>query len=178
MTLEQALHLSPAPLEILASQTLIDLEFLDFSGEVRSGFLVAHRELETEIRAIFGEILQARFPIRQMIPVSQFAWSDDASMAWNNCSAFNFRLKVGKTTLSHHAMGRAIDINPVQNPYIKDDFVLPPGAFYDPENKGTLLENGPVVAAFESRGWVWGGRWKEIQDYHHFEKSESIRPQR
>lgn len=173
MTLDQALQNSPAPLEILATQTLIDLEFLDFSGAIQLGFLVAHRELETEIRAIFAEILQAKFPISQIIPVSEFAWSDDVSMAQNNSSAFNYRRKVGKSALSRHATGRAIDINPRQNPYICGDLTLPPGAFYEPQKPGTLTQNGAVVRAFESRGWVWGGRWTTIHDFHHFEKPAS-----
>ena len=170
MTLEQALQGSPAPPEILATQTLIDLPYLDFGGEIQTGFLVAHRDLESEIRAIFAEILAAHFPIFQLRPTREFDWDDDLSMAQNNSSAFNYRLKLGKPTLSHHATGRAIDINPVQNPYIKAELVLPPGARYQPEIRGTMLENGPVVAAFEKRGWEWGGRWQKIHDYHHFQK--------
>ena len=170
MTLEQALRNSTAPPEILSTQTLLNLEFLDFNNEIQAGFLVAHRNLETEIRAIFAEILAARFPIFRMIPLSELGWSDDVSMAQNNCSAFNYRRKVGKSALSHHATGRAIDINPLQNPYINGDLVLPPGALYQPEKWGTITENGAVVRAFESRGWTWGGRWQSIHDFHHFEK--------
>jgi len=66
---------------------------------------------------------------------------------------------VGKSKLSYHSWGRAIDINPVQNPYIRGEVVLPPGAVRDAERPGTLLADGAVVAAFESRGWTWGGRW-------------------
>ena len=170
MTLEQALQNSSAPPEILAAQTLLDLPFLNFSGEIHLGFLVAHRDLEIEIREIFAEILAARFPIFQMVPTVQFDWSDDVSMEQNNSSAFNYRLKVGKPELSLHATGHAIDINPRQNPYIKGDLVLPPGALYEPEKPGTITEDGAVVRAFESRGWIWGGRWQHIGDFHHFEK--------
>ncbi len=170
MTLAQALQNSPAPPEILASQTLLDLEFQGFNGEVQIGHLVAHCDLEPEIRAIFAEILAARFPIFQMTPVVVFGWSDEVSMAQNNCSAFNYRLKLGKPTLSHHATGRAIDINPRQNPYRRGDLILPPDATYNANALGTILEDGPVVRAFESRGWIWGGRWSRINDFHHFEK--------
>jgi hypothetical protein len=170
MTLAQALHDSPAPPDILTAQTLIDLEFWDFNGEIQIGQLVAHCDLEDEIRAIFAEILVAQFPVFQMVPVAQFGWSDDVSMRENNASAFNYRLKVGKTSLSAHATGRAIDINPLQNPYICDELVLPTDAVYDASAQGTILEDGPVVRAFESRGWVWGGRWTHPRDFHHFEK--------
>ena len=169
MTLEQALRNSPAPPEILGMQTLIDLELLDFGGQIQNGFLVAHRDLEPGIRAIFAEILAAKFPIFQMIPISELGWSDDVSMAKNNSSAFNYRLKVGKISLSAHATGRAIDINPLQNPYFSGALTLPPGAKYDAKIPGTIIENGVVVRAFESRGWIWGGRWTQIRDFHHFE---------
>jgi hypothetical protein len=170
MTLEEALHNSPAPPEILATQVLLDLEFLGFDGQLQVGQLVAHRDLALEIRAIFAEILAAHFPIFSLIPVVAFNWSDDFSMAHNNSSAFNYRLKVGKTALSAHASGCAIDINPFQNPYISGDLVLPPNAVYDAKIPGTLAENGAVVRAFESRGWIWGGRWTTLKDWHHFEK--------
>lgn len=91
-------------------------------------------------------------------------------MADNNSSAFNYRTAVGKTNLSRHAFGRAIDINPVQNPYVKGGLVLPPGAVYDTGVRGTLLPDGVVVQAFEKRGWTWGGRWTTLKDWHHFEK--------
>jgi hypothetical protein len=108
-----------------------------------------------------------------MLPVVIYDWSDDASMAANNSSAFNYRLAVGKTRLSQHSFGRAIDINPMQNPYIKGDVILPPGSVYDATVSGTLLPEGPVVTAFEKRGWVWGGRWTSLLDWHHFEKPAS-----
>lgn len=170
MTLLEALHGSPAPLEVIETQTLLDLPYLDFEGTVQTGQLVVHRDLATEVSAIFQEVLAVRFPIFQMRPVVDFQWSDDLSMEANNCSAFNYRLKVGKASLSAHATGRAIDINPRQNPYLRDELVLPSGANYDVAAPGTLLADGPVVRAFESRGWTWGGRWTKIKDFHHFEK--------
>ena len=170
MTLEQALRNSSAPPDILRRQALIELSYLNFNGEVQKGFLVVDEELAAEVREIFEEILESRFPIFQMTPVSVFDWSDDASMEANNSSAFNYRVKVGKTSLSIHSYGRAIDINPIQNPYINGDLVLPSGAIYDETVFGTLLADGLVVAAFESRGWIWGGRWNILKDFHHFEK--------
>ena len=130
--------------------------------------MVLARDLANEVAEIFREI--HGFPLAQMTPVVAFDWSDDASMQANNCSAFNFRRKVGKTALSAHALGRAVDINPRQNPYIRGAVTLPPNAVYDADASGTLLAGGVVVRAFESRGWVWGGRWTSLLDYHHFEK--------
>lgn len=170
MTLEAALDNSPAPSSILLAQTLIELPFVNFDGENCVGQLVVARDLASEITEIFEEIFAARFPIHGMIPAVAFGWSDDDSMKANNCSAFNFRRKVGKRSLSAHALGRAIDINPRQNPYIRGDLVLPPDACYDVKISGTLLPDGIAVRAFESRGWQWGGRWTQLLDYHHFEK--------
>lgn len=170
MTLEQALKNSSAPTEILQRQTLLEIPYLNFVGVLETGLLVVDKELAPEISGIFAEILESRFPIFAMVPVSAFGWSDDASMEANNCSAFNYRKKVGKSLLSIHSYGRAIDINPVQNPYINGNLVLPSRSIYDEVALGTLLANGSVVSAFESRGWIWGGRWNTLKDFHHFEK--------
>jgi hypothetical protein len=176
MTLSEALAGKQIPADIRESLVLINVEYWGFDGIRHGGQLVVHCDLADEVREIFQEIAAARFPIAKMIPVVAYAWSDDATMADNNSSAFNYRLAVGKTHLSQHSYGRAIDINPVQNPYVKGDLVLPPGAIYDPTVPGTLLAHGPVVAAFEKRGWVWGGRWTTLFDWHHFEKPASDAP--
>ena len=168
MTLAEALAESAAPPQILANQSLLDVPFVDFFGEERVGQIVVARDVAADVSAIFAEIYG--FPIAQIVPLTKFAWSDDASMEANNCSGFNYRVKVGKTELSAHALGRAVDINPRCNPYINGELTLPPGAIYDQAAVGTLLPNGIVVRAFESRGWQWGGRWTSLSDYHHFEK--------
>jgi hypothetical protein len=71
-----------------------------------------------------------------------------------------------------HALGLAIDINPRRNPYIRGERILPPGSTYDPAAPGTLTPDSPVVRAFKSMGWKWGGDWSELGllDYMHFEK--------
>ena len=173
MTLEEALSGQEIPAAIRQNQVLLNLEYWGFDARLHVGQLVVSRKLEDEVRAIFREIASAQFPICKMIPVVAYDWSDDASMADNNCSAFNYRLAVGKPKLSYHAYGRAIDINPVQNPYIKGDLVLPPDAIYNPEIPGTIVADGPVVKAFEKRGWTWGGRWDSPNDWHHFQKTDA-----
>lgn len=170
MTLAQALANSPASPAILESQTLLNIPFVGFDGQPHIGQLVVHHELATEVAEIFRRILLARFPIEQMIPVVAFGWSDDDSMRANNCSAFNYRVKVGKSELSAHATGRAIDINPRQNPYIHGEVTLPEGAIYDGSAPGTFTLDSVPVQVFTSFGWEWGGVWTTLQDYHHFEK--------
>jgi hypothetical protein len=170
MNLEEALRGKDIPLEIRELQTLVEVEHWGFDAQWHRGILVVHRELAAEVSAIFAELALARFPIEKVRPVSHYDWSDDLSMADNNSSAFNYRLAVGKPKMSQHSWGRAVDINPRLNPYLRDDLVLPPDATYDPQVPGTIVEDGPVVHAFESRGWTWGGRWTNLKDYHHFEK--------
>jgi hypothetical protein len=170
MTVVEALTGTAAPAGIRFRQVLVDVEFLDFEGHERSGQIVVHRDLAREVESIFQEIRAAQFPLFSVIPVVNFGWSDDASMEANNSSGFNYRRAVGKRKLSQHSWGRAVDLNPVQNPYLRDDLVLPPGGKYEPGMPGTLLPDGPVVRAFESRGWTWGGRWQMLKDWHHFEK--------
>jgi hypothetical protein len=91
-------------------------------------------------------------------------------MLANNTSAFNYRKVTGGKYLSRHAYGFAIDINPVQNPYIKGRIVLPPNAVYDTSKPGTLACDSLVVTTFIRLGWTWGGNWKSLKDYQHFEK--------
>ena len=170
MTFAQALVNSPAPPDTLASQTLLSIPFLDFQNRTQIGQLVLHRELAPDVAELFRLLLLDRFPIGRMTPFVAFDWSDDRSMEANNCSSFNYRLKIGKTELSAHATGRALDINPRQNPYINSDLILPRGAVYDSGAPGTLLSHGVAVTFLESRGWIWGGRWTALKDYHHFEK--------
>ena len=102
--------------------------------------------------------------------------SDDAAMAANLSTAFNCRAVTGGTGWSEHSYGRALDINPLRNPYISSrGTVLPPGgrAFVerDPSVIGVIVEGGPAVAAFDAVGWQWGGRWRTIKDYQHFSAS-------
>ena len=105
-----------------------------------------------------------------MIPISEYNWSDEMSMRDNNTSAFNYRYVSGTKILSMHAQGLAIDINPLQNPYVKNGNCSPDGSSYDTSKRGTFRPNSEIVEAFKDKGWEWGGDWKDRKDYQHFEK--------
>ena len=144
-----------------------------FAGEVREGELVVHADWAEAIVAVFRALFEDRFPVEQVRLVDEFGGDDDRSMAANNTSAFNCRAATGSTRWSEHAYGRAIDINPIQNPYVmRSGAVLPPeGAAHarrDPATPGLITTDGPVVAAFDAIGWHWGGRWSSGKDYQHF----------
>lgn len=138
------------------------------------GELVVAATIAQPTLTLFARLWQLGLPIAQMRLVDDFAGSDDASMAANNCSAFNFRTVAGTAALSLHALGLAIDINPVQNPWIVPSAggrLVPPAgeAFRDRSVAalGMFVRPGPVVAAFDELGWEWGGDWRHAYDYHH-----------
>jgi hypothetical protein len=122
---------------------------------------------------VFRLLFDARFPIRQMVLVDEYGGSDDRSVQANNTSAFNCRAVTGGTNWSQHSYGAAIDINPLQNPYVySDGHVSDPRAvpYLDRSNvrPGMIVEGDVVVRAFDAIGWDWGGRWSSIKDYQHF----------
>lgn len=169
MTLDEALAGKEIPKDISDKLTLIAVPFLSFESEVCEGELVVHADLAEEVKEIFNTLFEKRFPIERMVPVVMYGWDDDASMAANNSSAFNYRFIAGTDRLSNHSFGRAIDINPFQNPYTqRDGKVVPDGAQYDPTQPGTVTED--IAAVFKSRGWQWGGDWQDRKDWQHFEK--------
>ncbi len=157
-----------------AALRLITVAHHDFAGGVRQGELVAAATVADELVQIFAELWDAQFAIERMELVDAFAADDDAAMAANNTSAFNFRCIAGTQILSQHAFGLAIDINPLLNPMIVGEAIHPPAgaAFLDRDDvrPGMITRGGPVQRAFAARGWQWGGDWSPMKDYHHFAK--------
>jgi hypothetical protein len=143
-----------------------------FDGRAHDGRLVVRRRVATHVVAVFRRLYAARFPIRRMLPVSAYRASDDASMAADNTSAFNCRFVGGTTRWSMHAYGEAIDLNPVENPYVQGAQVSPPGGrrYLDRTSRrpGMVVEGDVVVRSFAAVGWKWGGRWTSSKDYQHF----------
>ena len=168
---EEALAGKETPDNVRENLVIIPIVHWSFDENIHQGQLVVHKNLAKEIGEIFEMLQDAKFPIAKVIPVSKYDWSDEASMEDNNTSAFNYRVIYMTNELSNHAQGCAIDINPALNPYTAPDFSIhPKGAEYRPEHPGTIVDGGVVAEAFESRGWQWGGRYKERKDWHHFEK--------
>ena len=158
----------PVPLRDLR---LVTITHWGFDGRPRPGELVVHATQAERIRRVFAELFAARFPIEQIRLVDEFGGDDDRSMAANNTSGFNCRKAFGSTSWSQHAYGRAIDINPLQNPYVTRGGVHPPGGREfirrDGNVPGLIIAGGPVVQAFARIGWRWGGAWSN-PDYQHF----------
>jgi D-alanyl-D-alanine carboxypeptidase len=150
----------------------IQLSYWGFDHRAHLGKLIVNRRVARDIVQVFRRLYAARFPIRRMVPVSRYRGSDDASMAADNTSGFNCRYVSGTSRWSMHAYGLAIDVNPVENPYISGGRVSPPAGrrYVDRARRrpGMALANGVLVRAFGSVGWIWGGNWTSSLDYQHF----------
>jgi len=159
----------------------LEIDFVTFDGTVERGVLVAHRDSIRDLADILGVMYQQGFPMERMTPVERFGGDVNRSLAANNTSAFNCR-KPGQINApvkeSPHANGRAIDINPVQNPW-RD----PRCACWNPaggkgtrslEGPGVIRKGSPVVALFEERGWVWQNI--DVADYMHFDTGYPSQP--
>ena len=171
MTLQAALAGKQFPASIRQDLVVVEVDYLGFDGLDHRGQMVVHRDLADDVRAIFADLRARDFPVEKMIPVTRYRWSDGDSMADNNTSCFNYRVVAGRGGLSQHALGRAIDLNPLLNPCIRDGNHYPRQARWDVTVRGTVTP-GAVVEAFTKRGWRWGGDWhnSNIVDYQHFEK--------
>ena len=150
---------------------LLRLSYWGFDGSAHAGSLVVRDRVARDVVAVFRRLYAARFPIRRLRKVDAYRGSDDASMAADNTSAFNCRFVPGTRHWSQHAYGEAIDVNPVENPYLQGARVRPPAGrrFLDRSRArpGMAVAGGALVRAFAAVGWQWGGRWA-TPDYQHF----------
>ena len=152
----------------------VTVPYRGFDGKAHRGVLVVNASVAARVGSIFERLYRERFPIRRMTPISAYGGSDDRSMAADNTSAFNCRYAVapGAKRWSVHAYGEAIDVNPVENPYLEGGRVLPPSGrrFRDRTDvrPGMAVAGGTLVNAFAAAGWQWGGRWTASPDWQHF----------
>lgn len=160
----------------LSSLRYVRLTYRGFDGQDHIGELVVHADTATTMVSVFRKLYNAKFPIARMQLVDDYGADDDRSTFANNTSAFNCRAITGGSAWSQHSYGRAIDINPVQNPYVyRDGHVLDPNAkaFVQrtPVRTGMITRGDVVTTAFASHGWPWGGNFSSFKDYQHFSAS-------
>lgn len=165
--------------------SLEDLRYLrvkhiDFSGKERMGEIIVHKDVSAEVTEIFNSLYHEGYPIRQMRLVSDYKGNDWQSIEADNTSAFNCRTATGSKKWSKHSYGKAIDINPIVNPYIsRKGYIshkasskyrkrLHQNSTY--ADKAILLKNDKAVQIFKKYGWKWGGDWSRVKDYQHFSK--------
>jgi hypothetical protein len=154
---------------------LLTVSHVGFDGRSRTGRLIVHRDAAREIVEVFGDLYAARFPIRRLVLIDAYGGSDFRSIEADNTSAFNCRYVEGTTRWSNHAYGTAIDVNPIENPYVSGGRTVHmasrPYVSRTPRRPGMAYEGGALVRAFDRIGWGWGGRWTPVQDYQHFSAS-------
>ena len=157
----------------LSDLRYVTVTHVGFDGASRTGELVVHEDVADDVIEVFRTLYDRRFPVRSMRLVDDFDGDDDRSMAADNTSAFNCRPSTGSPgEWSQHSYGRAIDLNPRENPYVSGATVLPPTgtAYVDRtgQAKGLITSDGSVVRAFAAIGWTWGGDYRNAKDYQHF----------
>ena len=173
MTFAEAMRATNAPKNVKSHIVLVKVEYYSFDGRLHSGQLLVDKAVKKDIVDIFKLIKKNKFPIQKVIPIVEYNWSDEASMADNNTSVFNYRFIKDTKRLSNHALGKAIDFNPVQNPAVyASGEVAPKGAVYDATKPGTLDSTNFIVTEFKKRGWRWGGDFTSFKDYQHFDKEK------
>jgi D-alanyl-D-alanine carboxypeptidase len=154
---------------------LLRVDHWGFDRRVHRGELVVHRDQARRVLRVMERLFRLRYPIRRMRLVDRYRADDDRSMAADNTSAFNCRRVAGSSRWSEHAYGRAIDVNPVQNPYVAGRHVSPPEGRRHADRArrapGMIHAGDAVVRAFAAAGWRWGGAWRGARDYQHFSAS-------
>ncbi len=165
----------------LADLRYIQVDHLDFTDNISRGEMIVHKDVAEEVVDIFEELFNMNYAINQMRLVSDFNGNDWQSIEADNSSAFNCRKATGSKKWSKHSYGKAIDINPIENPYISKSGKISHKAslkyrkrvhkdLSNLKDRALLLPDDPATKAFKSYGWKWGGDWNTIKDYQHFVK--------
>jgi len=164
---------------------LHDLRYLrmthiDFRGKNVVGEIIVHKDVSVEVTKIFKSLYTIGYPVKKMRLVSDYKGNDWQSIEADNTSAFNCRKATGSKNWSKHSYGKAIDINPIENPYISRS-----GRISHKESlkyrkrvhknstladKAVLLKNDRATRTFKKYRWKWGGDWPGVKDYQHFSK--------
>ena len=167
----------PVPLKDLR---YLRLKYLDFDGQTREGEMVVHKAVADEVVTIFNELYTIDYPIHKMKLVSAYKANDWQSIEADNTSAFNCRNATGSKKWSKHSYGKAIDINPIENPYISRSGRISHKASLkyrkrvhtdgSRADKAVILKHDKATQIFKKYGWQWGGDWSGVKDYQHFSK--------
>lgn len=157
----------------------LQIRYIDFDGNVQEGEMIVNKKIARRTLKVFYQLYKLRYPIEKMKLVDEYGAEDEASMADNNTSAFNYRKVANSNKLSKHSLGLAIDINPRINPYITSYGIAPANSrAYKVREiskckgkyKDYMIHRGDkVYKIFKKYGFSWGGDWKYSKDYQHFE---------
>ncbi|HEX5862244.1 MAG TPA: M15 family metallopeptidase [Nocardioides sp.] len=176
---------APAPAPVIARSTWrprcpvgaeelawLRLTFWGFDDRRHTGELLVHEDVARDLVSVFDRLYAARFPLEELAIVTRRDLAAPPTGDGNMTTGFACRPTTGGTSYSQHAYGLAMDVNSFQNPYLDDGLVLPELASAylrrDHTRLGMIRAQGPVVRAFASIGWEWGGSWRTLKDYQHF----------
>ena len=162
----------------LGNLRYLKLTHIDFNGKDKRGEIIVHKDVAHEVKEIFSKLYEMEYPIRKMRLVCDYKGSDWQSIEADNTSAFNCRNATGSKKWSKHSYGKAIDINPIENPYIARSGRISHKASLKYRkrvhknstyaDKAVLLKNDKATKIFKKYGWKWGGDWSGVKDYQHF----------
>lgn len=164
---------------------LLELVHFNFNEEIKTGQMVVFGGMAEKTINVFKELFDLKFPINQIKLIDEYDGNDELSMTDNNSSCFNYRKITGSDIISIHSYGLAIDINPVQNPYLVIDKkncsieVFPKEGinFLNRHNQRPGMVE-PIINIFKKYGFdVWGGYWNDPIDYHHFQVDRKVAEQ-
>ena len=155
------------------------VQHMDGQGVTHEGIIVCNKTIAADLRDIFAELYRQKYPIERIRPISDYDNDDERSMQANNTSCYCYRPIAGSNKLSKHAQGLAIDINPLYNPCVrrrKDGTLLiqpATGKPYVDRSRTFQYKITPgdlCYRLFRQHGFRWGGNWRSLKDYQHFEK--------
>lgn len=159
-----------------SSLRYLRLSYYNSAGRAEVGEMICNRKIASAVVEIFRSLYEIKYPIGRIALIDDYGADDVRSMEANNTSCFCYRMKTGGKTISKHGLGLAIDINPLYNPYVKGKTVSPPsGRPYSTDrsshkdNPMIITYGDPCYRIFTSHGFRWGGAWKTLKDYQHFE---------
>ena len=152
---------------------------IDFQGQTQLGIIICNKIIANDLQEIFAELYRQRYPIECIRPISEYDNDDERSMQANNTSCYCYRPIEGSNKLSNHALGLAIDINPLYNPCVKrkkdGTLLIQPSTARPYVNRSKsfkykITKRDLCYRLFTQHGFQWGGSWHSLKDYQHFEK--------
>lgn len=161
----------------------VGILYHDFNGLIQAGELICNSYIADDLTEIFCELYKAEYRLESVVLIDNFGGDDTASMCADNTSCFNYRVVDGSTSLSKHALGLAIDVNPYYNPYVVfgkgeggSDYISPPGSEIYADRSASFAykidESDLCYRLFKEHGFTWGGNWNSCKDYQHFQKTK------
>ena len=161
----------------ISDLSYIPLLHYGFDEQIHKGEIICNKIIASKVISIFKTFLDAKYQIQSIRLIDDFAGKDSASMKANNTSSFNYRKIINSDRLSYHALGLAIDLNPLYNPLIKkvgNELLIYPEEsrpYVDRirEFPHKITHEDYAFRIFTEHGFSWGGDWVTLKDYQHFE---------